>query len=175
MSIYSKGEITSEQISICPTSPWTVCQAESTLQETIKASNEDLTHKAALMYKSTLQVVIVVNSQWPACEMQSQVVYTCSAGLRAVKVRYLELVVTWTLAEFRKMQLKRRECFSASQVSYSNKDKRKQKVCVGYTGLSLSFFLLSPVPEPTGIVRCLILVSDSRCIFHSSSKQNEII
>lgn len=52
------------------------------------------THKAALMYKSTLQVVIVVISQCTACEMQSQVVYTCSAGLGAVKVRYLELVVT---------------------------------------------------------------------------------
>lgn len=64
------------------------------LQETIKDSNEDLTHKAALMYKSTLQVVIVIISQCPACEMQSQVVYTCSAGLRAVKVRYLELAVT---------------------------------------------------------------------------------
>lgn len=101
MSIYSKGEVTSEQISVCPPSPWTVCQAESTSQETIKASNEDLTHKAALMYKSTLQVLIVVISQCPACEMQSQVVYTCFAGLQAVKVRYLELVVTWTPMELR--------------------------------------------------------------------------
>lgn len=46
------------------------------------------------MYKPTLQVVIVVISQCLACEMQSQVVYTCSAGLWAVKVRYLELAVT---------------------------------------------------------------------------------
>lgn len=36
-----QAEMASEQISVCPTSPSTVCQAESTLQETINASNED--------------------------------------------------------------------------------------------------------------------------------------
>lgn len=163
LSTYSKEEITSEQISACPTSPWTVCQAGATLQEATKDSNEDLTDKAALMHEPTLQVVIVVTSQCPACVMRSQVVYTCSAGLWAVKVRYLELVVIWTLVEFRQMQLKREEKTSVSpEYPIPTRSKRKHKVCVvTQAGLCLIPFPLL-VPKPIGIVRSPILVSHSR-------------
>lgn len=64
------------------------------------------------------------------------------------------------------MQLKRKKTTLASpEYLIPAESKKNQKVCVSNKGLALSFFLPSPVPKPTGIVRCLILVSDIRSLF----------
>lgn len=171
MSIYSKGEITCDQTSIWPASPWIVCQAESTLQETIKTSNEDDS-------QSSIDVQIYITSSYCRYFTMPRLWDAISGGLHLFcrawgcqgQISRAGCNLNSGRVQINAVKEKRKlQCLQSILFQQRAKGNRK-KVCVGYTGLSLSFFLPSRVP--TGIVRSLILVSDSRCLFHSYSQKN---
>lgn len=122
MSVYSEGEITSEQISTCPTSPRTACQAGATLQEPTKGSNSQSSIDIQTYFTSSYCSSSTMASLWDAisgglhllCRVsgcQGQVSRAgCNLNSGRVQINAVQ---------------ERRESFRVSWVSYSNNEQRE--------------------------------------------------